>query len=77
MTQVMGTHASTEAKAPGGAKETQLEFLSPLRGLTMFGYELPKACAVGYILRAPSGLKSLSLAADAVKVFDFDQEMNS
>jgi hypothetical protein len=55
----------------------RVEFLLPLQGLTMFGYELPKACAVGYILRAPSGLKSLSLAADAVKVFDFDQEMNS
>src|ERR1051325_3569017 len=47
-------------ESPGGAKETQLAFLSPLRGFKTFGYCLPTARAVGYILSPLSGANSYS-----------------
>src|ERR1051325_1359789 len=50
-----GNARQRRIESPEGAKETQLEFLSPLRGLTSFGYCLPKACAVGYILSPLTG----------------------
>src|ERR1051325_3137531 len=69
MTQVMGTEQKIKREPLEGRKKCELNFFRPPRGLTMFGYELPKARAVGDVLVSLPGFSNTCRSDRAPRCF--------